>query len=431
MARFFRFALLALLLLPLPRSALAIGSITMVGTVSNPASLTAASNATAVENLTNTGYDLDVGALASGQSWTNATLSLYLSHGQYVAVPSLSITDASGAAISATASGAIVTENGASTGVVNYQISSDLPANAILHFSGFRLFNLANQPSGTAIQIIAVANGSASSFRQYANWQTLATIGAGTATGITPQSGWWWSSAEPGRGYALEVENGHLMLAAYMYRVDGTSVWYIATGTLTGTEFSAPLYEYAGGGTLAGNPQPASQLGQVATVAISFASTTQATIRWSGSAFGTTAPSTLITRYPFTSGGVTPPALTSAPQTGWYWNAAESGTGWFIEMQGSQIFLATYMYASDGTARWYVAQGTPSTSTGVFGSGTSLVLMATLSEYAGGETLTSGPRPSLTALAQGQVTVQFTSQTTATVTLPGGRQLQLMRFTQF
>ncbi|MFX8957423.1 hypothetical protein ABTN31_18890, partial [Acinetobacter baumannii] len=50
-----------------------------------------------------------------------------------------------------------------------------------------------------------------------------------TATGQTvqPQTGWWWSANEPGRGYSIEARNNGLFLAAYMYSSSGPSVWYV------------------------------------------------------------------------------------------------------------------------------------------------------------------------------------------------------------
>ncbi|MBI1776469.1 MAG: hypothetical protein HYR63_14075 [Proteobacteria bacterium] len=457
--------------------------LTMVGTVSNPASLTLTADSTSVQTLTDTLYDLSLGTIPAGQSWANASFGISLNVGQFASVPTAAVTDATGASIAVTAAGTIATGSSTSTGnTVGYKFSGDLPANAVVHFSGFALTGLSSQTAATAIQISAAAGGgtgtgtggskgkskrssgdkgkdddhsgdkdgddddkgsgdddsgddggTGTQWRSAAAAQTLATIGSTTTSSATGQSGWWWSSSEPGRGYAIEIASGHMMFAAYMYRADGSSVWYVTSGPLSGASFTGTLNEYTGGGTLGGNPQPASLLGSVGTVTVTFSSATQGTILWGGSVFGSTAPTSTIVRFPFSGSSsttITPPATSSAPETGWYWNAAEGGTGWFIEMQGSQIFLATYMYNADGTARWYVALGAP-IGGGVFGSSGGLLLTATLDEYAGGQTLTSGPRPNLTTLPQGQITVQFTSTTTATVTLPDGRQVQLSRFTQF
>ena len=398
-------------------------TVTMVGTVSNPATLTAGVSS---QSLSSTSYDLKLGPIPAGQSWADASFGIYLGLGRFATAPSVTITDAAGAAVgvTATATGSVGTS-------VAYRFSGDLPSGAILHFSGIALTVLSAATTGTAVQIIAAA-GNGTAWRQYATWQTLGTIASTGATSFTPQSGWWWSAAESGRGYAIEVADGRLMLAAYMYRSDGTSVWYVANGPLTGNLFTGTLTEYGGGETISGSWQPAASVGDVATVTVSFLSASTATLYWTGGALGTSGTATSITRYSFTgSTAVTAPAISSAPQTGWYWNAEETGTGWFLEMQGTQVFLAVYLYDADGTARWYVAQGMMVSSAGVFGAGAGLTLEADLTEYSGGQTLTSSARPGLQAEPKGEITVRFTSTTAATVILPNGRQLELARFSQF
>src|SRR6185295_16265771 len=100
---------------------------------------------------------------------------------------------------------------------------------------------------------------------------------------------------------------------------------------------------------------------------------------------------------------VAAPSLSPTPQTGWYWNASEPGTGYFAELQGGTMLLAAYTYDTDGTARWYVARGTP-LSWGGF-----LFFVADLLEYANGQTLGGAfQSPSLLA-DKGQIVVQFTS----------------------
>ena len=435
--RFFTYFLTALIILAFAIVSLAPAwsatgetTVSLVGSVTNPGTVSATTTTT--QSLTATRYDLGLGPIASGQTWSGASLTVYLSQGRFATAPSVTVTDASGAAVSATVTATgLAVGAGSVGGSAAYLISGTLPSGAVMHFSSFAVTGLYGATVGTAVQIIAVASGAGSTFRQYATWQSLATVGSGGSTSIVPESGWWWSSAESGRGYAIEVANGRLMIAAYMYRTDGTSAWYVANGPLSGTEFTGTLTEYRGGGTLT-RWQAASELGSTATVQVTFSSATTATLRWSGTAFGSSGATSSITRYSFTgSSRVTAPAASSAPETGWYWNAEETGTGWFLEMQGSQIFLAVYMYDTDGTARWYVAQGTPTTTGGVFGASAGLVLEADLTEYGGGQTLTSGPRTGLTADPKGTITVQFTSTTAATVALPNGRRIDLARFTGF
>jgi len=43
-----------------------------------------------------------------------------------------------------------------------------------------------------------------------------------------PQSGWWWNSNEPGRGFFLEWQGRQLFMAGYMYDDAGEPIWYLS-----------------------------------------------------------------------------------------------------------------------------------------------------------------------------------------------------------
>jgi hypothetical protein len=45
----------------------------------------------------------------------------------------------------------------------------------------------------------------------------------------------------------------------------------------------------------------------------------------------------------------------AAPQAGWWWNPTESGRGFFLEVQGSRMFMSGYFYAEDGKPTWLVS----------------------------------------------------------------------------
>ena len=47
----------------------------------------------------------------------------------------------------------------------------------------------------------------------------------------------------------------------------------------------------------------------------------------------------------------------AVPQNGWWWNPAESGRGFFLEVRGSTLFIAGYFYDADGRATWLVSGG--------------------------------------------------------------------------
>ena len=45
------------------------------------------------------------------------------------------------------------------------------------------------------------------------------------------------------------------------------------------------------------------------------------------------------------------------PQTGWWWNPAEDGRGFSIEVRGNNIFFASFLYDVSGRSTWYVSTG--------------------------------------------------------------------------
>src|SRR5438128_12072338 len=51
------------------------------------------------------------------------------------------------------------------------------------------------------------------------------------------------------------------------------------------------------------------------------------------------------------------PRSSKAIEGGWWWNPAESGRGFSIEVQGNTVFLAGYLYGQDGHATWVAASG--------------------------------------------------------------------------
>ena len=47
----------------------------------------------------------------------------------------------------------------------------------------------------------------------------------------------------------------------------------------------------------------------------------------------------------------------TAPQTGWWWNPAEDGRGFSVEVHGNNIFFAGFLYDASGRSTWHVATG--------------------------------------------------------------------------
>jgi alpha-tubulin suppressor-like RCC1 family protein len=253
------------------------------------------------------------------------------------------------------------------------------------------------------------------------NVVTVAGAPAGTTVTCLPsatlQAGYWWNPAEGGRGYTIEqnTTTGNVFFATYLYTAGGSPVWYAAgPAAMSGSTFSAPLEAFSGGQTLTGNYQTPTQGASPGNVSITFTDATDATLTWPGG----TIP---ITRYPIVPGGLTATPPATQPQAGYWWNPAEGGRGYTIEAQSNTVFVAAYMYDNSGNAVWYAAG--PAALTG----GNAYV--GNWTTYTGGQTLTgSYHAPTGTANA-GSLTIQFTSPTNGTLTLPDGRQIPIERYT--
>jgi Astacin (Peptidase family M12A) len=224
---------------------------------------------------------------------------------------------------------------------------------------------------------------------------------------VVPQTGWWWNAAESGRGFFIEKRGANLFMAGYYYEADGRATWFTAAGAMSGSTFSGDMTVFRGGQSLTGAyraPNPGTSPGRVT---LSFGTASSATLTWPG---GVTA----LTRFAFGSGGA------GLPENGWWWNAAESGRGYSIEIQGNAIFMVGFMYDEAGNPLWYFAQGTINSASAFDGA---------WQQAANGQTLTGPYRaPIFLTSSVGNVTVSFTGSRTATLVLPNGRQLAITRF---
>jgi cytochrome c553 len=99
------------------------------------------------------------------------------------------------------------------------------------------------------------------------------------------------------------------------------------------------------------------------------------------------------------------------PQTGWYWNPAESGRGFFFEKQNI-VFMAGFHYDTDGEATWFTAQGPYNGDTETFGS--------PMYTFAGGQTLIGAYQAPSYSGSPGDLSVKFSANAVARMTWPGG-----------
>ena len=109
------------------------------------------------------------------------------------------------------------------------------------------------------------------------------------------------------------------------------------------------------------------------------------------------------------------------PQAGFWYNPAESGRGYVIEIHGSTLFIGGFMYDATGNAVWY------SSGPAAMVNGTTYI--NTWQLYGGGQMLTGAYQaPTIVTADVGALTIVFTSATQGTLTLPTGTQIPIIRF---
>ena len=245
--------------------------------------------------------------------------------------------------------------------------------------------------------------------------QPVATIpGANTCLPQSPQSGWWWYPLQDGRGFGIEVQGNNMFMSGYLYDTTGHATWVVAEGKVSvdGSIFSNKLYQVANGQTLTGAYKAPGSITFPGDITLSFTNARNGTLTWPGGIIP-------IQRFDDVIGqgnGVTPDFV---PETGWWWNAAESGRGYFIEIKNNYAFIAGYMYEADGRQVWYISEGAMSTPQ---------LFSSRWYQAANGQTLT-GPykKPIILNGNVGSASIQFLTTTTATLTLPDGRLLAITR----
>jgi hypothetical protein len=295
---------------------------------------------------------------------------------------------------------------------------------------------------GHSHSVTNIEGTTASAYHYHTNEEFPYVIGcyrgsqvATAASLTTPDTGFWYTSTAGGRGFGMEVQGSVMFIGIYTYDSGGADIWYVGSCTLTTTTCAGTLASYSGGTTLANlgasatTPASASSPGSFSVV---FSSATAATVTITPT--GGSSASYGLARYPL-SGSTVGSVQSWAPATGWWYSPSFSGTGWFIETQGSSVsggvtysnfFAVGYAYGNTGSAgqaNWYAGSGLIANNT------SSSSWSGNLYEYSGGPTLTGSGGTLQVYADRSAATIQFTSSTTATVTLPNGQRLAIQRYT--
>jgi Trypsin-like peptidase domain/Divergent InlB B-repeat domain len=245
-------------------------------------------------------------------------------------------------------------------------------------------------------------------------------------TTFLPESGWYWRESEGGRGWAIERQGDRLFAAGFMYDEVGAPAWYVSTLTRqTDGSYLGNLDRYTGGQSLLGLFRPATP-STFASMRLRFSSARTVRLDISSLAQGN-APvfsiqTTDLVRFPIS----TPTPFSPSSMfgiSGWWWNESEPGRGYFVEVQGSQAFVAQFGYTTQGLPNWYASSMQVSTTND------SALLSAPMQEYINGQTLGGAYRLPTVAGSPGQWSFRFNSLIAGVVVLPNGREVPVRRFT--
>jgi hypothetical protein len=86
------------------------------------------------------------------------------------------------------------------------------------------------------------------------------------------------------------------------------------------------------------------------------------------------------------------------PLNGWWWNEAESGRGYSIEVQGDSLFVVAFMYDDAGSPVWYYSAGNMASPTTYEGPWL---------RFAGGQTITGPYRPPTPPVEVARLSIAF------------------------
>src|SRR5579883_1601020 len=174
-----------------------------------------------------------------------------------------------------------------------------------------------------------------------------------------PANGWWYNPSAPGTYYLVQAENAVVDLGVLSYSTTGDPQWSVARCVRRpGGDYVGTTEQYTGGWALNQKPAPPNAIVDGSNVKLVFSSAATATLQIGAERIS-------IQRYQFSDQWASP--MLNAPRAGWWDQPTQSGRGYFLEVQGSTLFLGALIYNSSGQPTWLTASG-PVDANGTFSS---------------------------------------------------------------
>jgi Tol biopolymer transport system component len=220
---------------------------------------------------------------------------------------------------------------------------------------------------------------------------------------------------DSGRGYGIDLLGDRIFFQTFQYREDGRAVWYVGFGNLSAGSNTAsfPVMEFQ---VQNGMPTPITTVG---TAELTFTSQTKANFKLANI-------STVIELLPLDNRAVVAANRLEAPESGFWFDPAQPGLGYQVTTQrnGGQdaifVIIDRYENGAQGDASWMITTLNENPTTPGLYEGSALA-------FTGGQSFNNpGRRPTQQVL--GTASWQQTSPLTATLTLPGGVVVPLVRF---
>ena len=241
----------------------------------------------------------------------------------------------------------------------------------------------------------------------------------------SPQNGWWWNPREAGVGMGLEMHDMRYFCVMFMYDTNGAPSWYITSGEaeswlptphrsdILQTATASFLSQSVGGTPFSGSFRPVSGTNDnISYFNFEATASQEGRLRW-------IAPEQTLTRFEFGGpGAIVAGPVSSAPESGWWWDSTQPGWGCFLEFQGDLVYMAIFTYTDTGRPEWY--SGTGRITNGL--------LNIALARYRNGLSLSRAGFGAVMDKSMGTFSVQFSSTTEGTYRFPSGSTGRFSRF---
>jgi hypothetical protein len=111
---------------------------------------------------------------------------------------------------------------------------------------------------------------------------------AGSVSAVIPDSGWYFNSAESGRGFNIDIQNNVLFMAGFIYDAAGTPIWVVSGGPMSSDHtYSGAAFQTANGQPLGGSYHPPTGV-PFGNATVTFPTTLSANITINGYSFSVT-----------------------------------------------------------------------------------------------------------------------------------------------